>query len=574
VALAALILAFLLRPIFHGLAMFFYTNPLVWLPPLFIIALGGLALRFLSPGGSSPAASGRATDPRDDPIPISRSPRRRNTLQELRQRGPTGPVAVVLALALFSFLVGAVVNQPLTARSIYKNTQYEQIPGLPPGGSARLVPKDVAVQIASSGFNSPTERLSDFHIVKTQKGLAWTALRTPDGLVRTFTKKSKGLVSLDASSTERNVTSADAEFKTAPGLQVTDNLRWRLLKKHFLISLTEPNAILDARGQPAIVVPYISYKGFLVRRPVLGGVFVVRPNGDIEDLSPEEARARPEIAGSGRLFPDSLARRIQDAYSYKRGIWNRLFTHEEQTQITDTETNQQPYLTDFGARGSKWVTVAEPYGRAFAVNAIFLTDTVSGQTQIWRVPEKQSLSGNRRAIQTVRSVSIPGIVFADDSGAGARARGGGGGGGRFRVVEPRPVFVGGRLVYLVSVIPESANSVSKSVIVDAARNKVVAIFDNDTDPEADRKAIAYLASGELPEGAAQNTGTPPGTEPDAPSGDDDTPTASPPSGGSSAPSRGKRPSPAELERRLDRIVERQRQTLKEAEELREALRAP
>ena len=135
------------------------------------------------------------------------------------------------------------------------------------------------------------------------------------------------------------------------------------------------------------------------------------------------------------------------------------------------------------------MTVAEPYGQAFAANAIFLTDTVSGKTEIWRVPRDASLSGNRRAVETVRSVSIPGVVFAGEGAKGT--------GGRFKVVEPRPVFVRGRLLYLVSVIPENGNSVSKSVVVDAARNKVVAIFDNDTDPSADQATLRYLATGVL-----------------------------------------------------------------------------
>ena len=72
---------------------------------------------------------------------------------------------------------------------------------------------------------------------------------------------------------------------------------------------------------------------------------------------------------------------MHDAYAYKNGVWNKLFIHEEQTQISDTDVNPQPYLIDFGERGAKWVTVAEPYGRAFAVNAIFLTDAVTGRTE-------------------------------------------------------------------------------------------------------------------------------------------------------------------------------------------------
>lgn len=544
----------LTRPVFHGLVMFLLVNPLVWLPPLAVLVIGTLAITLAGPREGRRRTLSRLA---------------RHPLQSLQSRVWRRPLRVVMALAGVLFLLGVFLNGPLVARSIYANTAYRQIPGLPTAGTVRLVPREVAVQLASSGFNSPTERLTDFRIVRTPRGLAWTALRTPHGLVRTFTKKSAGLVGLEASTTERRVFSADARLEVAPGLRIRDNLRWRLLKERYLIKLGEPSAIQDARGRPLILVPYLSYEGLLVRRPVLGGAFVVHPDGQIEDLSPGEARRRPEIAGSGRLFPDELARRIQDAYAYKRGILNRFFLHEEQTQITDTESNPQPYLIDFGRRGSKWVTVAEPYGRAFATNAIFLTDSVTGSTEIWRVPGNQSLNGNRRAIETVRSVSIPGIVFSDDAVgaredvAGDAAGGPQAGGGRFRVVEPRPVFAGGRLVYLVSIIPESANSVSKSVIVDAARNKVAAIFNNDTDPRADAKALRYLATGELPTGSAPDGG---GARSPTPASE------GAPANGTPARPPSRTPAGGEFERRLDRLIRQQERVLRDAQKLRESLR--
>lgn len=546
--MVGLFAAWLLRPLFHGLVMSLYRSPLVWLPPLAVLGIGAALLSLRSRPRRSPAA-GRSSDPREDPVPLLRRPRPRPTLESIRTDGPPPVLIAVLALAALAFVFGAFLNAPLTARSIYTNTRYEGVPQLPAGGSVRVVPKDVATQITSSGFNSPTERLTDFHIVRTPRGLEWTSLKTPEGVVRTFSKKTEGVVSLDAAKTDRRAVATNARFQVAPGLQITDNLRWRLLKEHYLVDPVEPAAIVDGRGRPLIVVPYLQYRGFLIRRPVLGGVFVVHPDGRIEDLEPEEARARPEIAGSGRLYPDVLARRVQDAYAYKNGILNNLFLHEDQTQIADTESNEQPYLIDFGARGAKWVTVAEPYGRAFAVNAIFITDAVTGATQVWRVPGDESLSGNRRAIQTVRSVSIPGVVFAGDEAQG------GGGGGRFRVVEPRPVFVGGRLVYLLSIIPESANSVSKSVIVDAASNKVIHIFDADTDPGADEATVRFLATGKLP-GAEQpdEAGSPPG-ERARPAGE-----------------RGGGGGRRDVERRLDGLIARQRRVLQDAEALRGALR--
>jgi hypothetical protein len=526
-AIVAVVVLWLGRPIWHGLALFVWTEPLVWLAPLVLLVAGLMLLR--------------------------RSQRSWTTLEDLRTgvRPPTW-LFVFPALAFVLFIFGAAFNGPLVGRAIVNSTTYEAIDGLPPGGIVRLVPREVAEQNAASAFNSPTETLTNFRIVNTEQGLIWTALRTPQGAFRVFTKKSQGIVELDAENTARSLRQVDAELQIAPGLQITDNLRWRLLKRRFFIKLEEPVGIPTPAG-PRIVVPYLEYKGILVRRPVLGGVFVVAPDGTIEDLEPGEAARRPELARSGRIFPDTQARRIQDAYQYRRGIWNAWFVHEDQTRITDTETNRQPYLVDFGADGlgPQWVTVAEPYGRAFAASAIFLTDAVTGHTRIWRVPRRTSLSGNRRALQAVRTVAISGVDFGDGSP----------GSGNFRVVEPRPVFVKGRLVYLASIIPNSANAVSKTVVVDAETNKLVAIFDNDRDAQAEEKTRRYIETGEVPEDAAApgDTPTPPGEADGGAPGTTDT-TTTPATGGN------------DLERRLDDVIRRQRELLRDVERLREAVR--
>ena len=533
-ALVVLSALWLVRPIWHGLAMFFWTQPIVWLPPLALLVAGGVMLR--------------------------RSQRSWSTLEDLRSgvRPPTYLFAFPV-LAFFAFVICAGLSGPLIARAIVTHTTYESIPGLPAGGTVRLVPREVAEQNASSAFNSPTETLTNFRIVNTPDGLVWTALRTPQGAFRVFSKKSQGLVELDAEQTARSLRQLDAELEIAPGLQITDNLRWRLLKRHFLISLEEPVGIETTDG-PRIIVPYLEYKGILIRRPVLGGVFVVAPDGTIEDLEPEEAAKRPELAQTGRIFPDTQARRIQDAYQYKGGIWNAWFVHENQTRITDTETNRQPYLVDFGAAGlgAQWVTVAEPYGRAFAASAIFLTDATTGRTRIWRVPQRTSLSGNRRALQAVRAVSIPGIDFGDAPGTG-----------NFRVVEPRPVFVKGHVVYLTSIIPTTANAVSKTVVVDAETNKLVAIFDNDRDPQAEAKTMTYIKTGEVPAEAAASGVTGGDTGASSGSGASGGTSGGTAGGTTTTPSSG---GGGSVERQLDDVIRRQRELLQEIERLRDAVR--
>ena len=543
-AIAALVVLWLIRPIWHGLAMFFWTQPLVWLAPLLLLFAGGVLLR--------------------------RSQRSWRTLEDLRTgvRPPTYLFAFP-ALAFFAFIFAAAFNGPMVSKAIVDNTAYEAIPGLPPGGKVRLVPREVAEVNASSAFNSPTETLTNFRIVNTQDGLVWTALRTPQGAFRIFSKKSQGIVELPADQTARALRYVDGELQTAPGLQITDNLRWRLLKRRFLIRLEEPIGFETASG-PKLLVPYLEYKGLLIRRPVLGGVFVVSPGGTIEDLEPEEAARRPELAQTGRVFSDTQARRVQEAYQYKGGLWNAWFVHENQTRITDTETNRQPYLVDFGEAGLglQWVSVAEPYGRAFAASAIFLTDATTGQTRIWRVPARRSFSGNRRALQAVRAVSIPGIDYGD-GGPGAS------GTGNFRVVEPRPVFVKGRLVYLASIINKERNAVVKTVVVDAETNKLVAIFENDRDNEADAKTLRYIATGEVPDDSAAPGGPAtdgeeePQTDPGA-GGTGATTTTTP--GGTGATTT-TTPGGESVERRLDDLIRRQRELLREIERLRDAVRA-
>ena len=533
IVLGLLVLAALwfIRPVWHGLALFLWTAPIVWFPPLVLLVIGYVILRRRRKGWT--------------------------TLEELRQgvRPPVWIAAFPIA-AFFLLVLGGSLQGALLGRSIVEATTYEPIDGLPSGGKVRLVPREVAEVNAASAFNSPTETLTDFRITNTADGLRWTALRTPQGAFRVFTKKSQGLVELDAQETARSLRQVDAEFSTAPGLRVTDNLRWRLLKERYLVKLEDPVGVETADG-PRILVPYIEFKGILVRRPVLGGVFVVSPDGKIEDLEPEEAAKRPDLVRSGRIFPDTQARRIHDAYAYNEGVWNAWFVHENQTQISDTESNRQPYLIDFGEQGLglQWVTVAEPFGRAFAASAVFLTDATSGKTRIWRVPRQTSLSGNRRALQAVRAVSIPGVDFGD----------GAPGSGNFRVVEPRPVFVDGRVVYLTSIIPNSANAVSKTVVVDAETNKLVAIFDNDRDPQAEEKTLRYVETGEVPSDAQADRGALEDTE--AQEDEQEQQQGGTGTGPSTTPA-----DPEDVEQRLDDVIERQRELLREIEELREQVR--
>src|SRR3954454_12503424 len=123
VVVVVLVVSWLVRPLWPGIAVFFWAQPFVWLVPLALLAVGAFLLR--------------------------RSQRSWTTLDDLRSgvRPPRWLVAFPIA-ALLVFVFGAALSGPLVQRAIVDHTTYEPIPGLPAGGKVRLVPREVAEQNA------------------------------------------------------------------------------------------------------------------------------------------------------------------------------------------------------------------------------------------------------------------------------------------------------------------------------------------------------------------------------------------------------------------------------------------
>ncbi|MGH2958128.1 MAG: hypothetical protein ACRDKE_00870, partial [Solirubrobacterales bacterium] len=276
IAIAILVLAVLywLRPIFQPFAMRFYVEPLVWLLPFLIFLVGvGLAIRNSRRKPEVEVVDGPQLSLGEK---LAQSQDLSDVARALGNK--PGPILISSAIAFITFLVMGILSGPLVAKEVYANTTYNTIKTLPASGSVRITPKEVAERVAGSGFNSATETLTDFHLIRSGKGeLAWTALRTPNGAYRALTQNTAGTLELNASSSSREATQADGTFEAAPGMLITDNLTWRLRKVNYFAELDDAIAFTGADGKPLIAVSYIKYKGFLVRRPVFGGVFIVHP---------------------------------------------------------------------------------------------------------------------------------------------------------------------------------------------------------------------------------------------------------------------------------------------------------
>jgi len=501
--LAMLLLVYMVRPIglIHGPAMALYKYPLIWKLPVLVwtvtfIGVGVIPYLFRRKRIKSELAE-LVADRREhverhthQPVwALPEYPRTKRLIQLKYWYFRPGMAAAVLATIALVFAVSTVGT--LTDQAVYQHYKFTDVSELPANGKARILPQDVAEQLATSGYNSSTSRLAQTHIVLDADGhIAWTFGEVPNSTWRKYTAKTQGVATLNAESTARDMDLTEQEFDISTNVRWTDDLKWQAYKKHFFTDVAETVYVVTASGEPVIIAPYLKYVGFWVKVPELAGVYVVHPDGTMEDLSPEEAEKRPFIVRSGRMFPEALAREIQESYQYKGGILNRWLTHKDQTQIADTGSNNQPYLMDFGREGAKWVSTAQPYGKAQATNAIFLTDTITGETEVWHVPEDEAYTGNSKALDIVRALSMPGITFSAPHAKDSA--------GKFEAVEPRPIIVNGRFQFMVSVIPNSKTTVTKTVIIDAKTNKAVAVFNHDTDPEADQKLEEYLHHGTLP----------------------------------------------------------------------------
>ena len=483
VGLLLLLGLWFVRPlgIIHGPVMWFYQYPLLWMLPLITLVVTFAVAAI---------------------VVYSRRSKQEGELDTYYYHRQKGPWEIAGLTSLFlvptAFFLALIVAPILTGQAIYNHYGPFDKADLPESAETRIMPKTVASVLARNGFASPTETLENTHIIQTDRGLQWTFGQSPDGVFRRITKKTAGSASLDANSTTRNLRFYKGEFQVAPGHVWADSVTWKAYKRNYFSQVAE-SIYLPGPDGGKILVPYIEYEGFFVKVPVLGGAYLLSPDGTMEDLSPEEAAARPEVQEAGRLFPAELARRVQDSFVYVNGIWNRIFTHRDILTVEDRadgEPNSQPhYIVADGE--PEWVSVGEPWGRADAVGGVFFTDALTGETALWRASQSAGLTSSRRAQDATEALAIPGVSFR---------------GGDFRAIEPRPVFRNGELLFLVSIVPQGSSTVSKSVVIEPRANKAVAVFSHTDNPNADEELLAFLSGegqdSELVEGEEGDSASP------------------------------------------------------------------
>ncbi|HSI81978.1 MAG TPA: hypothetical protein VK919_15160, partial [Solirubrobacterales bacterium] len=244
------------------------------------------------------------------------------------------------------------------------------------------------------------------------------------------------------------------------------SLKWQAKLKHPLSRTQYPVLIPTGEREAIAIAPYVGYRGFPFRTPYLKGVLVYHQDGTIEDLTPEEAAERPELAQSGRIVPETVAREQAEALAR---------SDEIDGEIVDGEGNRQPFLTAIDRERTVWMTIINEPGRAGTVSAIVLTDSSTGETEVWKAPSNGGLVSTTEVLDEARALPLrwseTRCCDSDGHSYTVTLR---------EVVEPRLAFKDGEPYYMVTVVPTSELAIGRAVeytlLIDAESGEQVGRF--------------------------------------------------------------------------------------------------
>jgi hypothetical protein len=374
-----LFFAWLVSPVFHGLIMALYVS---W-PFLLVVLVGTVFGAYLWRVGD---------------------------------KDPAKVVAVVAIVAALAYLI---VASPLRDLKYLASIDAEEIEEMPATTGMRFLPYDVAARFGQNTQDDSTLVLGQFEPLDNgEGGIDWVAPREPNGPYNSLVNNQDGVMVIRPDGSAETV---NQEFRRGEGMALYRNVSWKLKREKFFAHHTNQYYVLD--GEELLgVVPYISYGfSFPVMVPRWGGVLIVHPDGEVEDLSPEEA-VRDGRFERERLYPEELARRVGDVWKYRNGYWNTWFAHEDEAQIPQidasggqaapdqdtaatsqgTSANEMPFLIPTG-EGPQWFSAAEPYGRSFSMYRGIYVDAHSGEVTYFKPDAGSALIGVNKALDYAKA---------------------------------------------------------------------------------------------------------------------------------------------------------------------------
>ena len=464
----ALFFAWLVSPVFHGLVMALYVS---W--PFLIVVLVGTVFGAY--------------------------------LWRVGDKDPAKVVAVVAIVAALAYLI---VASPLRDLKYLDSVEAEEIEEMPDTTGMRFLPYDVAARFGQNTQDDSTLVLGQFEPLDNgEGGIDWVAPREPNGLYNSLVNNQDGVTVIRPDGSAESV---NQEFRRGEGMALYRNVNWKLKREKFFAHHTNQYYVVD--GEEVLgVVPYIGYRfSFPVMVPRWGGILVVHPDGEVEDLSPEEAVRDGRFEGE-RLYPEELARRVGDVWKYRNGYWNTWFAHEDEAQIPQitategqpapdqqpatsqgTSTNEMPFLIPTG-EGPQWFSAAEPYGRSFSLYRGIYVDAHSGEVTYFKPDAGSALIGVNKSLDYAKA-AFPNYQWGINA----------------VILEPRPVVKDETLYWMATITNADRAGVNQTVMVNASEQGEVTVLETYED------VVAFVEGEDTGETVNVEGGSPLGTSEEAP----------------------------------------------------------
>jgi hypothetical protein len=359
---------------------------------------------------------------------------------------------------IFAFdIFYAIYADSITKVYIVRDVNVHTITKLQDTNQIRFLPKQVAEKVGQDTFQNSKYALGDLDPTKEESDILWTAPQVPNGIASSFVNQTNGIAIVYPDLTIKTI---DQPMKIGEGMHITTNPSWPLWRWKYRTNLPD---VFYTKSNPILaLLPYVSYKFmFPVQVPYWGGVYVIHPEGKIEDLTPEQAMADPRFKGE-RLCPEPIARVIAQSWGNRKGLKNAWIQHVDQTEMPsfDGSTNQMPfYLPD--ASGVYWFVGLEPYGPSNSITELLYIDAHSCEVRDFKFPEGSGMIGPKAALGYIKS-AFPTFQW----------QGGSSSAGNVVVIEPRPTIKLTKLYWMASITTQDFKNIIVTPIVNAATKEV------------------------------------------------------------------------------------------------------
>jgi len=469
-------IGYLTRPLWHG-----FVYGIVYSPTGAVFGGGAvvtaLVLWFLPPsavGGGDTASGGQsqleALEAADSPVAL---------LFELE--GTAGRklrlfVGVLSVLALVAFVLsvpaGALEQRTLADQTMREATEVDTFPQANPE-NPRVVPRRVADVTTRGSVSYRQYRLGTSDIARMEDGsLAWSYPIQPDGFRNALIERQQGVLVTDMTRMDdRQIQTVEDPFARGEGMVLWRSADWVLKSTDYFARYDDDAVEFTHDGRPYMYYPKTGHQWHLTplphTTPTWEGGALLSPDGTVEHLTPEEARANPVLDGQ-RLYPLTLTRAEMGSLGYRNGIINQLSVvgaHEGEVEVARLPAgadNDQPFVIDLEGERLSYVTALEPYGEdTRGLDEVWFADGETGTYRFYGTDES-TLTGPERAMGIARS-------------ADSRTNWG----ENFVVTEPVPVTVDGDLWWHMKVSPTDFTDVTRSVFVNANTGRTVEIRDDE-----------------------------------------------------------------------------------------------